>query len=278
MQTTRDLFMLWALSRFDSGNFRNFIRISVWHLAAAPFWLAGCCVDSNARLVAWAIAVGIETAGPSFGYWIPRLGRSTTADWLVEGGHMAERGGLFVIIALGESVLITGATFADLEWSAVTIAAFVTAFAGSIAMWAVYFNVGAERASRQIASSDDPGRLARSAYTYIHALIVAGIIVAAVGDELVLHHADGHAGVESIAALIGGPALYLGGNALFKRLTAANTPLSHLIGLGLLALLVPLAPHMTALALSAATAAVLIMVAVWEWWSFAPGRKSKQPH
>ena len=114
---------------------------------------------------------------------------------------------------------------------------------GSVAMWAVYFNIGAERASRLIASSDDPGRLARSGYTYIHILIVAGIILAAVGDELVLQHPSGHASAGAVATIVGGPALYLAGNALFKRLSAPYLPLSHLVGLGLLALLVPAGLH-----------------------------------
>jgi low temperature requirement protein LtrA len=121
------------------------------------------------------------------------------------------------------------------------------AFVGSVAMWAVYFNIGAERASRQIASSDDPGRMARSGYTYIHILILAGIIVAAVADELVLHHPGGRTDANSAAAIIAGPALYLLGNALFKRLSAPYTPLSHLVGLGLLAALVPVATVITPL-------------------------------
>ena len=136
----------------------------------------------------WALAVGIETVAPVFGFYVPGLGRSTTTDWNVEGAHMAERCALFVIIALGESILITGATFAGLTWTAEHVGAFLVAFIGSVAMWVIYFNIGAERASRLIASSDDPGRMARSGYTYIHILIVAGIIVAAVGDELALHH------------------------------------------------------------------------------------------
>ena len=131
--------------------------------------------------------------GPPFGFYVPGLGRSATTDWNVEGTHMAERCSLFVIIALGESILITGATAAGRPWNMENGAAFVVAFMGSVAMWAVYFNIGAERASRHIASSDDPGRLARSGYTYIHILIVAGIISAAVGDELVLQHPSGHA-------------------------------------------------------------------------------------
>ena len=271
MQAARDLFMLWALKRHDGGNFRNFIRIGCWHLYSAPFWLAGAFVEGPARLSLWAIAVGIESVAPILGFHVPMLGRSNTADWVVEGGHMAERCGLFIIIALGESVLITGATFTELAWNSATIAAFTVSFIGSVAMWAVYFNFGAARSSHMIASSDDPGRLARSGYTYLHVPIVAGIIVTAVADELVLHHPTGHEGhteLATAAAILAGPALYLSGNALFKRLSAPYFPLSHLAGLALLALLVPAALVATPLVLSAASTAVLIVVAVWEWLSF----------
>ena len=94
--------------------------------------------------------------------------------------------------------------------------------------------------------------------------IVAGIIVVAVGDDLALHHPGSHNETATAAVLIGGPALYLLGNALFKRLSAPNLPLSHLVGLGLLALLIWAVPVTTPLVLSAATSAVLIVVAVWE--------------
>ena len=147
-------------------------------------------------------------------------------------------------------------------------------------MWAVYFNIGAERASRQIASSDDPGRMARSGYTYLHLLIVAGIIVAAVGDELVLHHPgghDGHTDISTAAAIVGGPALYLVGNALFKRLSTSNLPLSHLVGLALLAVLAPTAMITTPLVLSAGTTAILIIVAAWEWLSLGRGKTANAP-
>jgi low temperature requirement protein LtrA len=264
MQIGRSLFMLWATKNHDAGNFRNFVRIVVWQAVAAVLWLAGAWAEGPARLTLWAVAVSLETVAPMVGFWVPVLGRSATADWVVEGGHMAERCGLFVIIALGESVLVTGATFAGLSWTAEHIGAFLVAFAGSVAMWVIYFNIGAERSSRLIASSDDPGRLARNGYTYLHILIVAGIIVVAVGDELALHHPSGHNETVTAAVLIGGPALYLLGNALFKRLSAPNLPLSHLVGLALLALLILAVPITTPLVLSAATSAVLILVAVWE--------------
>jgi low temperature requirement protein LtrA len=270
MQVGRTGFMLWALKRHDPANFRNFTRIFIWFLAAAPFWIAGALVDGPARLWIWTLALAVEYTAPAVNFRVPGLGRSSTTEWQIEGAHLAERCGLFIIIALGESILITGATFAELPWNATTIAAFAVAFTGSVAMWAVYFNIGAERASRQIASSDDPGRMARSGYTYIHLLIVAGIIVVAVGDELVLHHPgghDGHTDLRTAAAIVGGPALYLIGNALFKRLSTSILPLSHLVGLGLLAALAPTATVTTPLMLSAGTTVVLIMVAAWEWLS-----------
>jgi low temperature requirement protein LtrA len=270
MQLGRTGFMLWALKRHDPANYSNYTRIMIWLSVAAVFWIAGALVDSATRLWIWALALAIEYVGPSAYFWVPGLGRSSTADWQVEGAHLAERCALFIIIALGESILITGATFADLPWNATTISAFVVSFLGSVAMWAVYFNIGAERASRQIATSDDPGRMARSGYTYLHLLIVAGIIVVAVGDELVLHHPgghDGHTDVSTAAAIVAGPALYLIGNALFKRLSTSIFPLSHLVGLGLLAVMAPAAAITTPLVLSAGTTAILIVVAAWEWLS-----------
>ncbi|MEJ0075676.1 MAG: low temperature requirement protein A [Alphaproteobacteria bacterium] len=277
LEITPKLFMLWALKRHDRGNYRNFLRISVWRVLGAACWVAGGFVPAEARLPVWTLALAIDTASPILGFWVPGLGRSTTADWTVEGAHMAERCGLFVIIALGESILITGATFAELTWDAVTLAAFANGFIGSTAMWAVYFNIGAERSSRAVAASDDPGRLARSGYTYMHIPIVAGIIVAAVADELTLHHPGGHTDIKTAAVILGGPALYLAGNLMFKWLTAPHPPLSHMVGLGLLAALSVAVPFAPPLALATATTAVLILVAVWEWLSLGRRSGSKLP-
>ena len=272
MQVGRSLFMLWALHRHSPGNFRNFQRICVWLGASAILWIAGGLAEGDARLGLWAAALVIEYVSPSLGFWTPGLGRSTTADWDVEGSHLAERCGLFIIIALGESVLVTGATFAKLAWSPATVAAFATAFVGSVAMWWIYFNIGAERGSRRISASDDPGRLARLAYTYLHLPLVAGIIVAAAGDELILAHPTGHTDVRTAAAVLGGPVLYLIGNLLFKRATSDRPALSHIVGLILLAGLAPLAPVVQPLAFAMAANLVLVIVAVWETRSLQPAR------
>jgi len=268
IQVSRCLFMLWALRRTSPGNFRNFQRITVWRALASAIWIAGAFADGGTRLMVWTVALLLETAAPAIGFWVPGLGRSTTEDWDVEGGHMAERCGLFVIIALGESVLVTGTKFAGLAWTPTTIAAFVVAFVASVAMWWIYFNVGAERASRRIAASSDPGRIARLSYTYLHLPLVAGIIVAAAGDDLTLSHPTDAVDAKTAAVLLGAPALYLLGNLLFKRLTANSPALSHMVGLGLLALIAPLAGFMNTLTFSAAATLVLVVVAVWETLSF----------
>jgi low temperature requirement protein LtrA len=271
MQVGRSLFMLWALYRRSPVNFRNFQRIVAWLMVSGLFWLAGAFVAGETRLAVWALALAIEYLGPPVAFWTPGLGRSSTTDWDVEGSHMAERSGLFIIIALGESILVTGATFARMDWTPAVIAAFAAAFVGSVAMWWIYFNIGAERASNDIEASADPGRVARLVYTYLHLPIVAGIVVAAVGDELVLAHPAGGSDVKTAIAAIGGPALFLIGNILFKRVGTGRPTFSHWVGLALLALLAGATTWLSPLALSAAASTILVVVAVWETRSFRSG-------
>lgn len=275
MQVGRSVLFVLAIGPGDPPLRRNFLRVALWLAAAAPFWLAGGMLEGDRRLVLWAIALAIEYIGPLAYFWTPGLGRSTTRDWRVEGGHMAERCGLFIIIALGESVLVTGATFAGMAWTPVALASFATAFLGSVAMWWVYFHIGAERATEHIAGSADPGRMARLGYTYLHLPVVAGIILAAVGDELVLHHPGGHLGPVEVVCILGGPVLFLLGLALFKRISLGHLPLSHLGGLALLAALALLGAKGVAwlppLGLLALANAVLVVVAVWEHHSLKGG-------
>jgi low temperature requirement protein LtrA len=281
MQVGRSLFVLWALGDSSPGNTRNFQRITIWLGFSAIFWIAGGLMDGEARLMVWIMALGLEYIAPSLGFRVPNLGRSKTGDWDVEGAHLAERCCLFVIIALGESILVTGATFAEAEINPLSVSAFLTAFVGTIAMWWIYFDVGAERSAEHIAKSNDPGKLARQAYTYTHLLVVAGIVVCAVADELVLAHPVGHLEPPAIAAMIGGPALYLAGIGLFKWPVAGNFPLSHIVGLVLLvllALLVPVASHLEPILLAGLTSTVLVIVAVWETWSLRHTRAALRKH
>ncbi|MCC6192837.1 MAG: low temperature requirement protein A [Burkholderiales bacterium] len=272
MQVGRTSFFLWAVRHERAGMRRNFQRILAWLALAAVFWIAGGFASDGARLALWAVALGIEIVSPAIYFWVPGLGRSSVADWDVDGGHMAERCALFIIIALGESLLVTGSTFAQTAWNGAIVGGFLSAFVGTVAMWWLYFHRGAAAGHHRIAAAADPGRPARLAYTYLHLPIVAGIIVSAVADEMVLAH-PGHAGAAAIVAAIGGPALYLGGVAAFKWVSYDRMlpPLSHMVGLVLLAaLIVPAALHLlSALALHVATTAVLVIVGAWEEISLA---------
>ena len=266
MQVGRSLFMVWALRYGGTvAHRRNFTRILLWLAAAGVCWLVGAWQQGPARFPWWIVALGIEDRGPAAYFYVPGMGRSTTADWNVEGGHFAERCSLFVIIALGESLVVTGSSFAGSAAIGETAPAFVAAFLGCVAMWWIYFDLGAERGSRAIRHSADPGRTARLGYTYLHLPIVAGIVVSAVGDELSLSHPHARTDMASAAVLIGGPLLYLLGNALFKMtVNGTNFPLSHLVGLILLVFLVAPAFLLSVFWVATLTTAVLLLVAVWE--------------
>ena len=227
------------------------------------------------RLPLWGAALAIEYCGPAAQFRVPFYGRSHTTDYAVSGSHMAERCALLIIVALGEGILVTGATFAGLEWSRVNVAAALVAFFGSVAVWWVYFDIGMRRGSKRIEHEEDSGRIARDSYTYGHIPIVAGIVVAAVGDEMLMSHAMGHSTTAFLLAMLGGNALFLAGTMVFKRMTggARFWPLSHLVGLSLFALasLLAFTMHPWPIAVGSAVVAILALVAVWEWVSFHGG-------
>lgn len=267
IQVGRTAFLLWSV-RADDGLRVNFQRVLVWMTVSGMVWIGGAFAEGDQRLAVWGLALGLEYIAPAVGFWAPGMGRSSTHDWTVEGGHMAERCGLFIIIALGESILVTGATFAKLAWTAPVLAAFASAFVGTVAMWWIYFAANAEAASEEISKSDDPGAIARLAYTYVHILLVAGIIVSAVADEWVLAHPSGHTDLKTALALLGGPALFLLGSLLFKLSIWKRWALSRLVGLGLLAGLTFVVGHVSPLTLGWLATGVLLVVAAWETMTY----------
>lgn len=278
MQVGRSTFMLWACSKHDAVLKVNFQRILIWLTVSGVLWIAGGLSDSHTRVYFWTVALVIEYLGPSARFWTPGLGASQVSDWNVEGGHLAERCGLFLIIALGESILITGATFADTVWGVGTVGAFLSATVASIAMWWIYFHRGAEAGAERISHAEAPGELARLAFTYLHLPIIAGIIVTAVGDELVLHHPGGFADAKTVITVVGGPMLFMIGVIMFKRSIHGWFQLSHIAGIGGLIGLFPLAFLLSPLVLSAATSLVLIVVCVWEAISLRSGQmRQKHP-
>ncbi|AKJ68120.1 membrane protein [Pandoraea thiooxydans] len=251
----------------------NFRRILGWTCIAGLFWIAGGLSSGSPRLLLWTVAVGGEYIAPMIGFWLPGLGRSRTAEWTIEGGHLAERCQLFVIMALGESILVTGATISHtLQWQAPVIAAGLVTFVGSLAMWWVYFDTGSKAGSAAIAQARDPGRVG-AYFHYIHVLIVGGVIVSAVGNELVIAHPAAPTSQTAIAVLLGGPVLYLFGNGLYKTVVYGRFPLSHIAGLASLCALALFARLSELLPAGVVVMLVLIIVAAWESLSRRTGER-----
>ena len=276
MQVGRTIFLLASTASGQTLARMNAIRILVWLSVSGAFWIAGGLTEGNLRLELWAVALGIEYLSPLARFWIPKYGASSVADWYVEGGHMAERCAGFIIIALGESIVVTGATFADLAWTSATISAFMSAFIGALAMWWIYFHKGAEAGSELISNSNEPGRLARLAYTYLHLPIVAGIILSVVADELVLTHPADHSDLKTVLSAIGGPLLFLIGTILFKHTFRRFLQLSHVVGIAALCILAWFASGLSPLMLSILTSAILVIVAAWESISLKSGAAETQ--
>jgi low temperature requirement protein LtrA len=277
MQVGRTIFWLVSTSPAQMSARMNATRILVWLSISAIFWIAGGLAAGEPRLVLWAIALAIEYVSPAVRFWIPKYGASSVSDWYVEGGHLAERCAGFIIIALGESIVVTGATFADLKWTGEVVVAFLSAFVAAIAMWWIYFHRGAEAGSELISNSSEPGRLARLAYTYLHLPIVAGIILSAVADDVVLQHPAGHSDARAIVSAVGGPMLFLIGAILFKHAIRGWLQLSHGVGIIALGVLGWYGELLSPLMLSIATTALMVIVAVWETLSLRsrPKRQSE---
>jgi low temperature requirement protein LtrA len=270
MQVGRTVFV-WVVARGEVMLQRTYLRILIWFLGAAVFWIAGGLTEGTLRIWFWCAALGIEYLGPVAGYLVPGLGRDVSTNWAVKGGHIAERCGLFVIICLGETLLVSGATFAALDWDAAGMFAFLAALGQAVAMWWVYFHIGHKRGTHQIEHSSNPGQLARLVFTYLHIPIVAGIVLNAVASErAIAHPGDPGVWMESASA-IGGIALFLLGNGLFKRVSAGNFPLSHYAGLGLCAVAMLIGPLTTLVVLNLMVLAILVLVAFWENRSIGTG-------
>jgi low temperature requirement protein LtrA len=191
---------------------QNFRQILTWSLLSAPLWIAGGIID-DARWPLWLIALGVDLAGPLVRFWLPGWGSTPHRLWEIDGNHFAERFELFVIIALGESIVLTGVTASNAGLSASVTVALGLAFVSSTALWWLYFSGTARILVDRISGSrvDEVGALGRDVFTYLHLPIIAGIVLMAVGDELVIAHPNEALELSGALTMLCGPALYLVG-------------------------------------------------------------------
>jgi low temperature requirement protein LtrA len=241
-----------------------FERLVGWSAASGVLWLSGAALPGDRRLLLWVPAVVLDLCAPLAGYWLPARGHAVTTDWDIDGGHFTDRCQGFIIIALGESIVVTGATAADAGLDATVVLCLGIAFVETAALWWLYFGAVAERSRLVMSTCEDPGRLARDAYTYLHLPIVAGIIAAAVGDDLLIADPARALHGVGLTMVLGGPVLFLVGEGLFRLRVTGAANAERLAVAAILVLLAPLGSQMSALALSASVAALLSGLALWE--------------
>ncbi|KQQ49602.1 low temperature requirement protein A [Plantibacter sp. Leaf314] len=282
LQLIRTLFMVVATWRHDRDVALSFARVLVWAALAGVFWIAGALVPSEWQLPLWVAAVAIEYGGGALGFRLPGMQRSEVESWDLSGAHLSERASLFIIIAIGESLLVTGFAFVELETSPEAVVAMLSAFVSAAALWWLYFHrteaVGrhaveaaeeeADRAKDHQPARRGPGRLgriARDGYSYAHVVIVAGIVLVSVGDKEILDRPAAAVELAGGVVIVGGPALYLVGLLLFRFVVDRALPVAPLVGLAALAgcaLAALFVPNLGELALGCLCTAALVVAAL----------------
>jgi low temperature requirement protein LtrA len=265
LQIGRNAFVVAVTPR---GRFnQNFRQILAWSVLSAPLWVAGGIVDADAlRWVLWLGALGLDLAGPLAAYWVPRRGNTPMSQWQIEGAHFGERFQLFVIIALGESIVLAGATASDTGLSIEVVSALVLAFLSSTALWWLYFGqvAGTVLERIRLATLEERGQIGRDIYTYLHLPIVAGIVLVAVADELVIAHPSDDLHDAGALVALGGPALFLAGlMAVAARIGHTQSRPRAVAVIALLAA-VPLGAGASGLLVSALLTGLLTLLVVVE--------------
>jgi low temperature requirement protein LtrA len=257
----------------DAGLRRQLVRTAVLVGGAAALLLVGAVLGGPTQTALWAAALVVDYTGVY----------ASGTDWrLPAPGHFAERYGLIVIIALGESIIAVGVGVTDLPVTVPVAAAAMLGLAVSIALWWLYFDVVAPVAERELRrrEGEQRVRLARDSYTYLHFPMVAGVIYLALGLKKVAeyvgdtsHHVlTDPLPTTALWAMYGGVAAYLIGHLGFRlrNVGSVNRPRAVVT---VVVLLAPLATgQLPALAALAVLAGVLVALIAFEVVRYADAR------
>ena len=254
---------VWTLVNSINAVLRDhYFRTLLWVIATTPLWIAGAAVSLEARMVWWALAAGIDQIGRWLAHPIPgRRLRSENVEF--DTGHMLERCRLFLLIALGETVLTTGMAIAEASITVMTLATGTFALAGTVALWALSFGRSHRIILRHLEKTNDPIRASRHAINALM-VMVAGLIAVAVANKEVIAHPHGNTSFALSLLLGGGPILFLAAQGWYLWAVPNVRSQLHVIGGGAL-LLVGVAtlavPPYVALLLIGASVSTLAILA-----------------
>jgi low temperature requirement protein LtrA len=242
------LFML--ASRDDPGLRQAVVGLAVSTAIGVGILVLGSQFDGDVRLAVWAAALVFDMAGPLF---------IDTSGWRLVAGHFAERHGLIMIVALGESIVAIGVgAEAGVDGGVITAA--ILGIAVACAFWWAYFDVAALAAARRLAEVEEIGarnQLARDAFSYLHLPMVAAIVLVALGMKVTLAHVGDPLGWVTATALVGGAALYLFAHVALKLRSLGTLSTQRLVAGFVLVALIPIAHEVDALITVALVGAVM---------------------
>lgn len=241
----------------------NYAQLGAWSALAGVFWIAGALSAAN-RVWLWGIAVLIDLGGPYAGFWLPGRGATPMSTWPLRGLHLLERNQQIFIIALGESILLLGGVLVGEALSAGTLAAAGLGFLTIVALWWIYFLQTTTEGEHAFERAEtDHSAMARAGLAYAHGVMVAGAIVVAVAIERILAHPLDAVHLASVLCATVGPAIFLAGSALFRRVMSQRVPLGYVGAAAALAVwgVVAGALHVPGLVLGAGSLAILAATA-----------------
>jgi low temperature requirement protein LtrA len=217
--------------------------------------VGGSFLDAGPRALLWTLAVAIDYAGPA---WLTR--ERLRGLQQVAVAHFAERYSLFVIICLGESIVGIGLSADGQAIDADLVAEVTLGLLATMGMWWTYFDRFASVAEERLREHDDPVLAAADGYSYLHLVIVAGIILFAVGMKVTIHDLAAPPSDAARLALCGGVAIYLLGNVGFRLRLAGELGRAKLLGVAALGAVFAFGSGMSGL--QATGAATLVLAAL----------------
>ena len=249
----------------DPGLRHSVLRLAISTTVGTGLLIAASFADHELQGALWALALTLDMGGT----WM-----IDASGWRLSPSHFAERHGLILIIALGESIVAIGlGAEAGVDVGVVTAAVLGIAIAAML--WWMYFDVVALVSERRLVEAPEGlerNRMARDSFSYLHAPMIAGIIMLALGLKKTLEHVDEPLKVVPAFALLGGVALYSLAHVAF-RWRNVHTLNTRRLGLAILMLaLLPLAVEVPALATVAGVAVLLVGLVVWETRSYGEAR------
>ncbi|MGQ0630906.1 MAG: low temperature requirement protein A [Sporichthyaceae bacterium] len=272
----------WVASAGDRGLRRQLLRFAASALLATTLLMIAAGVGGDARTWLWVAALAADYVGTYAG---------GASGWrLASATHFAERHGLIMIVALGESIVAVGVGVTDRPFSEAIALAALLGLALTSALWWMYFDTSSLLAERALATcpEDQRARLARDAYSFLHLPMMVGIVLLALGMKKVLEYVSDTEGHDlddplkgtALLALVLGVSAYLAGQVAFIARCGAGVRIHRLVLAGAVLPLAVLGAQLPAMATLAVLAVVVSATVAWESWRFAAQRHKvrHEPH